>query len=60
MFNVPLKNIKFSIFSMTFASYNRSNGFSGYYTKGSEEPVIEKNLNQRVNLMETMGAELSV
>lgn len=55
MFNVPLKNIKFSIFSMTFASYNRSNGFSGYYTKGSEEPVIEKNLNQRVNLMETMG-----
>jgi len=55
MVNVPLRNIKFSIFSMSFASYNRSNGFSGYYTKGSEEPVLERNLNQRVNLMETLG-----
>ncbi|MGI6573035.1 MAG: outer membrane beta-barrel protein [Fermentimonas sp.] len=55
MFNVPLRNIKFSIFSMSFASYSRSNGFSGYYTKESDEPVIEKNLNQRINLMETLG-----
>lgn len=55
MFNVPLKNIKFSVFSMSFASYNRSNGFSGYYTGDSEEPVIEKNLNQRINLSESLG-----
>ncbi len=55
MFNVPLKNIKFSVFSMSFASYNRSSGFSGYYTGDSEEPVIEKNLNQRINLSESLG-----
>ncbi len=55
MFNAPLKNIKFSVFSMSFASYNRSNGFSGFYTQGSDVPTIEKNLNQRVNLAEVLG-----
>ena len=55
MFNVPLKNIKFSVFSMSFVSYNRSNGFSGFYTQGSDVPTIEKNLNQRVNLSEVLG-----
>jgi len=28
MFNVPLKNIKFSVSSMSFASYSNTNGFS--------------------------------
>lgn len=45
MFNVPLKNIKFSVFSMSFASYNNSNGFSNG----------EKNLSKRMNLGETLG-----
>lgn len=45
MLNVPLKNIRFSIFSMTFASYNHANGFSN----------LEKNLSRRLNLGETLG-----
>lgn len=45
MMNVPLKNIKFSVFSMSFASYNHSNGFS------NNEP----NLSQRTNLGQTLG-----
>ncbi len=45
MLNVPLKNIKFSIFSMSFASYNHTNGFSN----------LEKNLSRRLNLGETLG-----
>lgn len=53
MFNVPLKNIKFSVFSMTFASYNHANGFSN--TKENEEITIEKNLSKRMNLGETLG-----
>ncbi|MGI6047264.1 MAG: outer membrane beta-barrel protein [Petrimonas sp.] len=45
MLNLPLKNIKFSIFSMSFTSYNHSNGFSN----------LEKNLSRRMNLGETLG-----
>ena len=45
MTNQPLKNIKFSLFSMTFASYNNSNGFSNG----------EKNKSKALNLGERMG-----
>lgn len=45
MMNVPLKNIKFSVFSMSFASYNHANGFS------NNEP----NLSQRTNLGQVLG-----
>ncbi len=45
MMNIPLKNIKFSVFSMSFASYNHANGFSN----------LEKNLSRRLNLGETLG-----
>ena len=54
MMNVPLKNIKFSIFSMSFASYNQSNGFSNTIDLDGAEH-IEKNLSKRVNLGETLG-----
>ncbi len=53
MLNVPLRNIKFSVFSMSFASYNQSNGFSN--TIEDEVVNIEKNLSKRVNLGETLG-----
>ena len=45
MTNQPLRNIKFSLFSMTFASYNNSKGFSNG----------EQNTSKRLNLGETMG-----
>ena len=45
MFNVPLKNIKFSVFSMSFASYNHTNGFSNN----------EQNVNKRSTLAEVLG-----
>lgn len=45
MFNVPLKNIKFSVFSMSFASYNHTNGFSNN----------EQNVNKRATLAEVLG-----
>ncbi|MGV8964526.1 MAG: outer membrane beta-barrel protein [Candidatus Saccharimonadaceae bacterium] len=45
MTNQPLGNIKFTAFSMTFASYNNSNGFSNG----------EKNTSKRLNLGETLG-----
>ncbi len=60
MFNVPLGNIKFSLFSMSFASYSNTSG----YTKSSvEELDIEKieftgedkNTNKRMSLMEVLG-----
>lgn len=54
MLNIPLKNIKFSIFSMTFASYNQSNGFSNTIDT-DDMKHIEKNLSKRVNLGETLG-----
>lgn len=43
--NVPLRNIRFSIFSMSFASYSHANGFSN----------SEENLSQRINLSEVLG-----
>src|SRR5690554_94352 len=45
MFNVPLRNIKFSVFSMSFASYNHTNGFSNN----------EQNVNKRTSLSEVLG-----
>lgn len=45
MTNQPLGNIKFTAFSMSFASYNNSNGFSNG----------EKNTSKRLNLGETLG-----
>jgi hypothetical protein len=45
MLNLPLKNIKFSIFSMTFAGYSHTNGFSNG----------EANLSKVTNLGETLG-----
>jgi len=45
MFNVPLKNIKFSVSSMSFASYSNTNGFSNN----------EKNTNKRISLSEMLG-----
>ncbi len=45
MTNQPLGNIKFSLFSMTFSSYNNSNGFSNG----------EQNTSKRLNLGETLG-----
>ena len=45
MLNLPLKNIKFSIFSMTFAGYSHTNGFSNG----------EANLSKVSNLGETLG-----
>jgi len=45
MFNVPLKNIRFSIFNMSFASYNHTKGFSNN----------EMNTNRRATLTEVLG-----
>ncbi len=60
MFNIPLKNIKYSIFSMSFLSYNHSNGFTGHFSKtddiiNREDIIPEKNLSRRMNLGETLG-----
>lgn len=63
MFNVPLRNIKFSLFSMSFASYNHSNGFTGTYTLEDDEIINpdninierEKNLSKRASLSEVLG-----
>jgi hypothetical protein len=43
--NVPLRNIKFSIFSMTYGGYSQTNGFSNN----------ESNLSRRTNLAQTLG-----
>jgi len=45
MLNLPLRNIKFSIFSMSSAGYTLSNGFSNN----------ETNLSRRTNLAQTLG-----
>lgn len=45
MVNMPLKNIKFSVFSMSFAGYTHANGFSNR----------ETNLSRRVNMGEVLG-----
>ena len=47
IFNTPLKNKKFSVNSMSWASYNNRNGF----TNG------EKNRNQNTTLMERAGID---
>jgi hypothetical protein len=62
MLNMPFKNIKFSLFSMSFASYNHSNGYTGTYTATDEivnpdniNIMRDKNLSKRLNLSETLG-----
>ena len=55
MTNQPLGNIKFTMFSMTFASYNNSNGFSSIRLSPTEDPITEKNTSKRLNLGETLG-----
>jgi hypothetical protein len=62
MMNIPFKNIKFSLFSMSFASYNHSNGYTGTYTATNEivnpdniNVNSEKNLSKRLNLSEVLG-----
>lgn len=45
MLNMPLRNIKFSIFSMSTVGYNHTNGFSNN----------ESNLSRRTNLGQTLG-----
>lgn len=45
--NTPLKNKKFSVNSMTFASYRNTNGFSNG----------EKNLNKQLSLSENAGID---
>lgn len=62
MLNMPFKNIKFSLFSMSFVSYNHSNGYTGTYTATDEivnpdniNIMRDKNLSKRLNLSETLG-----
>ncbi|MGI6073811.1 MAG: outer membrane beta-barrel protein [Fermentimonas sp.] len=60
MFNVPLKNIKFSIFSMTFAGYSHNNGYTGTFTSNDDivtrdEITPEKNLSKQLNMAEVLG-----
>lgn len=45
MMNMPLKNIKFSVFGMSFVNYIHSNGFSNK----------EKNLSRQTNLVQVLG-----
>ena len=54
MLNVPLKNIKFSLFSMSFASYNNTNGYTGY-EDANGAISREKNVNKRYSLSEVLG-----
>ena len=54
MLNVPLKNIKFSLFSMSFASYNHTNGLTGYEDVDGNI-TKEKNVNKRYSLSEVLG-----
>ncbi len=60
--NIPLKNVKYSIFSTSSLSYNNSNGYTGTFEQTSDvitrENIIitpEKNLSRRMNLGETLG-----
>lgn len=58
IFNVPLKNIKFSIFSMSFARYNQGYGYSKSIS-GEDAPkeftAEDKNTNRQISLMEALG-----
>ncbi|MDD3967786.1 MAG: TonB-dependent receptor [Proteiniphilum sp.] len=58
MFNLPLGNIRFSLFSMSFASYSNTSGFSKSITDENESLVFtnaDKNTNKRMSLAEVMG-----
>lgn len=62
MFNVPLRNIKFSVFSMSYAGYNHSTGFTGTFEQTSDiisrESIVitpEENISKRMNLSEALG-----
>lgn len=54
MLNMPLNNIKFSIFSMSFASYNNSNGYTGYEDNNGLI-TKEKTVSKRYSLSEALG-----
>lgn len=58
IFNVPLKNIKFSVFSMSFARYNQGYGYSKSIT-GEDDPKEftdeDKNTNRQISLAESLG-----
>lgn len=58
MFNVPLRNVKFSIFSMSFARYNQAYGYSKSIsgdTESKEFTADNKNSNRQISLMEALG-----
>src|SRR5690554_235874 len=58
MFNVPLGNIKFSLFSMSFVSYNQSKGYAKSITDENDSKVFtndDLNINNRLSLMEMLG-----
>ncbi len=58
MFNMPLKNIKFSIFSMSFARYNQGYGYSKSITGEDDSKIFtnaDKNTNRQISLAETLG-----
>ncbi len=58
MFNVPLKNIKFSIFSMSFARYNQGYGYSRSISgedESKEFTAEDKNTNRQLSLAESLG-----
>ena len=60
LLNVPLKNIKFSIFSISFLSYNHTNGLTGTFVQTGDEIsrddiTPEKNLSKRMNVGEVLG-----
>jgi hypothetical protein len=58
VFNVPLKNIKFSVFSMSMARYSRRYGYSKSIAGDDESKEFtgdDKNTNRQVSLMEALG-----
>lgn len=58
MFNVPLGNIKFSLFSMSFAGYNQSRGYARSITGENDSKAFtgdDLNINNRLSLMEVLG-----
>lgn len=58
IFNVPLRNIKFSVFSMSFARYNQGYGYSKSISGEDESKDFtddDKNTSKQVSLMEALG-----
>lgn len=58
IFNVPLKNIKFSIFSMSFARYNQGYGYSKSIAGENESKEFtdeDKNMSRQLALAESLG-----